>query len=245
MTRALVSCAAAVALVVVSGCDIADEGDNLLAGKQAFIQKCGSCHILNRAATKGVSGPNLDEAFQQARKDGFGESTFRGIIYQQILYPARSAQIDPATGKPGAAMPAGLAKGEEAKDIAAYVATAAGKPGEDEDRGLAAISAEKKAAKTEAKDGKLELPADAGGLLAYEFTEATAQAGPLEIDMPNPSSIDHNVAIEGGGQNEIGPVVGANGNSVINVDVQPGEYTLYCSVPGHREGGMEAKLVVE
>jgi uncharacterized cupredoxin-like copper-binding protein len=45
--------------------------------------------------------------------------------------------------------------------------------------------------------------------------------------------------------NEEGPVVNNGGVSEIEVDVQPGEYTFYCSVPGHREGGMEGTLTVE
>ena len=78
---------------------LTDRGDNVVNGKQQFVAKCGSCHILNRAGTKGVTGPNLDQAFARAREDGFGESTFEGIVHRQIEQPARRAQVDPATGK--------------------------------------------------------------------------------------------------------------------------------------------------
>ena len=44
---------------------------------------------------------------------------------------------------------------------------------------------------------------------------------------------------------EVGPEVAGGGVSEIEVDLQPGEYTFYCSVPGHREGGMEGTLTVE
>ena len=44
---------------------------------------------------------------------------------------------------------------------------------------------------------------------------------------------------------EIGPVVKDGGVSTVNVDVKAGEYTFYCSVPGHRQGGMEGKLTVK
>ena len=44
---------------------------------------------------------------------------------------------------------------------------------------------------------------------------------------------------------EIGPVVKNGAVSKVNADVKAGEYTFYCSVPGHREGGMEGKLTVK
>src|SRR5918998_2543784 len=105
--------AAAWAMALMSGCGgVTDRGDNVVNGKQLFVAKCGSCHILNRAATKGVTGPNLDQAFARARQDGFGESTFQGIVHRQIEIPARTAQIDPVTGKK-AQMPANLVKGDD------------------------------------------------------------------------------------------------------------------------------------
>ena len=62
---------------------------DLVAGKQLFVKKCGSCHTLNRAGTKGATGPNLDQAFQRAEKDGFGEPAIRGVIKKQIEFPNR------------------------------------------------------------------------------------------------------------------------------------------------------------
>ena len=46
--------------------DIADRGENVVNGKQLFVSKCGSCHILNRAGTKGIQGPDLDETERRA-----------------------------------------------------------------------------------------------------------------------------------------------------------------------------------
>jgi uncharacterized cupredoxin-like copper-binding protein len=89
------------------------------------------------------------------------------------------------------------------------------------------------------------IPADPGGGTFYEFADATAPAGALDVRSPNESSVDHNIAIEGGGVDEVGPVVNNGGVSEIQVDVQAGEYAFYCSVPGHREGGMEGTLTVE
>ena len=236
--------AAATLLVGLSGCELKDDGDNLVAGKQAFVAKCGSCHVLKRAGTTGVAGPNLDQAFQRARKDGFGQSTFAGIVYGQILQPARTDQTDPVTGKDTPGMPAKLYTGEDAQDVAAYVARAVSKSGEDKGA-LAAVGVKKSNEVAKAEGGKLEIPADPSGGLAYSFGSAEAPAGALEVDSPNESSVDHNIAVEGSGVSEIGPVVKDGGVSKVNVDVKAGEYTFYCSVPGHRQGGMEGKLTVK
>ena len=246
MTRrtGLAAIAAAALLVGVSGCELKDDGDNLVAGKQNFVAKCGSCHVLKRAGTTGVTGPNLDEAFQRARKDGFGQSTFQGVVYRQILSPARTAQTDPATGKPGAKMPAKLFEGDKAQDVAAYVASAVSKPGEDKGQ-LAAVGVKRSNEVAKAESGKLEIPADPSGGLAYQFGSAEAPAGQLEIDSQNESSVDHDIAIEGNGVSEKGEVVKDGGVSKISADLKAGEYTFFCSVPGHREGGMEGKLTVK
>ena len=56
-------------------------------GKELFIQKCGSCHTLADAGTKGQIGPNLDDAFLESRRDGLGESTIVQVVRGQIAYP--------------------------------------------------------------------------------------------------------------------------------------------------------------
>ena len=62
--------------------------------------------------------------------------------------------------------------------------------------------------------------------------------------MENPSAVPHNIAIEGDGVEEEGEVVEQGGVSRVSAELEPGEYTFYCSVPGHREAGMEGTLVV-
>ena len=71
------------------------------------------------------------------------------------------------------------------------------------------------------------------------------QPGALTLNSNNEAAIPHNIALEGGGINEEGPVVQGGETSTIEVTVKPGEYTFYCSVPGHREGGMEGTLTVK
>ena len=110
--------AAAVALALVA---CGREEDDLSNGKALFTERCGSCHMLARAGTQGQVGPSLDAAFRTALAAVEGRQTVEGIVHSQILHPRKSSQ-----------MPAGLVKGSDAKDVAAYVAFAAARSGEDE-----------------------------------------------------------------------------------------------------------------
>jgi uncharacterized cupredoxin-like copper-binding protein len=231
------------AMALFAGCGgLTDRGDNVANGKQLFVAECGSCHILNRAGTKGTTGPNLDQAFARARQDGFGDSTFEGIVHRQIGQPARRPQVDPETGKT-ASMPANLVTGDDARDVAAYVAMAAATRGKDTGQ-LASVGAKAKGT-TREKNGVLAIPVNEQGGLAFEFAAAQASAGQVTLESRNPEPIGHNIAVEGNGIDEKGPVVQGGAVSKVSVDLRPGSYTFYCSVPGHREGGMVGKLTVK
>jgi mono/diheme cytochrome c family protein len=109
---------AAVALVLAA-CG-RDEPD-LTKGKALFTERCGSCHQLARAGTQGQTGPSLDAAFRAALAKGMNRDTVEGIVHDQILHPRRSS-----------VMPPGLVKGKDAEDVAAYVAFASARTGEDQ-----------------------------------------------------------------------------------------------------------------
>ena len=140
-------------------------------------------------------------------------------------------------------MPAKLVEGDDARDVAAYVAQAVAKEGDDPGR-LAAVGASQAEGTAEAENGTLEIPVAAAGL-AYQFADAKAPAGELRVASENPQSVPHDIAVEGNGVNEKGEVVQGGGTSEFSADLQAGEYTFFCSVPGHREGGMEGTLTVE
>ena len=216
----------------VSACALTqnDSEVDVVAGKQLFVERCGSCHVLNRAGTKGVTGPNLDQAFQQSLKDGLGRSGIRGAVRSQINSPAIESQ-----------MPADLVKGDQADQVAAYVAQVVARPGKD--AGLLA-TAVKEAGGGEpavAKGGALEVDADPNGQLLYVSNEARAEAGDLTVRSKNESSTPHNIVIDGKGKGE---VVQGGGVSEFEASFDAGKYTYYCSVQGHRQAGMEGTLTV-
>ena len=94
-------------------------GDKI-RGKQLFVKSCGSCHTLRDAATTGKIGPDLDYAFVESRINGLGQSTILQVVRAQIAYPVTT----PSTGTPG--MPANIVEGQDADDVATYVASVAG-----------------------------------------------------------------------------------------------------------------------
>ena len=116
------------AMVVLTGCGNSSSapinGDFQDRGRQLFNAKCGTCHVMAAAASVGVQGPNLDTAFAQARANGMDEDTIYGIVKAQIHQPRPSEPNFPAVS-----MPADLVTGNDAEDVAAYVARYAGVPG--------------------------------------------------------------------------------------------------------------------
>jgi mono/diheme cytochrome c family protein len=91
-------CAAGLGLAL-AGCGTGGytEGGSQGSGKQLFTQACGRCHTLADAGTPGTIGPNLDDAFAQARADGMTSDTFTQIVAAQIRFPIEMT----STGAPG------------------------------------------------------------------------------------------------------------------------------------------------
>jgi mono/diheme cytochrome c family protein len=120
---------ALIALALLAGLGLGACGDTVgysegtgdrIRGKELFTSGCGSCHTLRDAGTTGRIGPDLDFAFVQSRIDGLGEDTIQQVVRGQIAYPV----TDPPTEAPG--MPANIFEGQDAEDVATYVASVAG-----------------------------------------------------------------------------------------------------------------------
>lgn len=92
----------------------------------------------------------------------------------------------------------------------------------------------------------VRIEADPNGDLAFTESEIDAPAGNATIEFDNPSSTPHNVEIESADGEEVAATdTITDGKTSTTADLQPGTYTFYCDVPGHREGGMEGTLTVE
>jgi plastocyanin len=92
---------------------------------------------------------------------------------------------------------------------------------------------------------KLTSPSD--GSLTFDPSKLSAKAGQVTIDYTNPSPVGHSVAIEDSSGKELaaGDIVQGGGTSTVTADVAKGSYTYFCTVPGHREAGMEGTLTVK
>lgn len=91
-----------------------------------------------------------------------------------------------------------------------------------------------------------DVEADPDGGLAYTTDEASAKAGKVTVNFTNSSPVPHDVRIEDSGGKDIGGTeVISESNESAQVNLKPGEYTFFCSVPGHRQGGMEGTLTAE
>ena len=74
--------------------------------------------------------------------------------------------------------------------------------------------------------------------------KTTIAAGPYSFDVKNDGKIDHDFVIKGNGVDEQTPTIGAGKSATLDVDLKPGTYDVYCSVPGHKQAGMDLKLTV-
>jgi cbb3-type cytochrome c oxidase subunit III len=148
------------ASLAVAGCGTGGlvQGGDKDAGKKLFQQKCGTCHTLAAAGSQGTLGPNLDDAFAQARKEGFKETSIEDIVAGQIRAPGQY----PTGSGPArlqANMPANLVRGQQLDAVAAFVAANAGLQGFTEQTAVAGTNGK---AIFKAKCGSCHTLADAG-----------------------------------------------------------------------------------
>ena len=90
----------------------------------------------------------------------------------------------------------------------------------------------------------LALAADPGGALKYDKKALSAKAGKVTIAFTNASQLGHDVTIAKGPTKLAGTNVITNSKASVSVTLKPGAYVFYCSVPGHRQAGMQGTLTV-
>jgi plastocyanin len=87
--------------------------------------------------------------------------------------------------------------------------------------------------------------ADPSGSLSFTSKALHAKAGTVTVDFANKSPVGHNFTVA----DSSGKVLGATptfsaGSKTLTVKLAAGTYTFYCSVPGHRQAGMQGTLTV-
>jgi cbb3-type cytochrome c oxidase subunit III len=163
--RFVLPLAALATVAALAGCGtggIASGSGDPQNGQKLFLSTCGGCHTLASAGTQGTQGPNLDAAFGSDRQQGLKESTIKNIVLIQI----RQASYP---------MPRNLVRGQDAVDVATYVASAAGVNGP-----------EAKPAGTKSTDGKTIFSANCASCHTLAAANATGTIGP-NLDQLKPA----------------------------------------------------------
>ena len=190
------------------------------SGQQLFTQSCGTCHTLSAAGTSGTIGPNLDNAFAADVQEGYPQSVDRErrprpdparLRADRHLHDGQERQGPHATD---ATMPANILKGQDALDVAAYVASVAGQSGYTTGGGFASLGTDGAA---------IFKGAGCAGCHTLAAAGATGTTGP-NLDQLKPSTA----------------VVGPSGDGRRRLDAGvPGE-----AEPGPDPGRREVRLLL-
>jgi cbb3-type cytochrome c oxidase subunit III len=170
----------ALAAVVLAGCGTGgkavsashtDQGN----GQKLFQSKCAGCHVLAAAGAQGTTGPSLDDAFRASRKQGFKQSTIQNVVLDQIRLASSP-------------MPKELVTGQDAQDVAAYVAAVAGQGG-----------AGAKPPSALGNDGKTIFQSQCASCHTLKAANASGTIGPnLDQLKPAADRVQHQVEVGGG-----------------------------------------------
>ena len=164
------------ALLFLAGCGTGGKAPShadQANGQKLFKSTCGGCHVLAAAGSQGTTGPNLDDAFSGSKKQGFKLSTIENVVLDQIR------EANPP-------MPKNLVKGQDAVDVAAFVAAAAGQGGSAPPPSQLGT------------DGKTIFQAECSSCHTLAAAKATGTIGPnLDQLKPAEARVKHQVEVGG------------------------------------------------
>jgi cytochrome c6 len=175
LRRALPGALLAAAALFAGGCGTGGKavssGDQA-NGQKLFTDKCAGCHVLAAAGAQGKVGPDLDAAFAGPKAEHFKQSTIQNVVLDQI----REASLP---------MPPNLVKGQDAVDVAGYVAAVAG--------------TNAKPPAQQGTDGKAIFSSQCASCHTLKAAGATGTIGP-NLDQLKPSfpRAQHQVEVGGG-----------------------------------------------
>ena len=99
-----------------------------------------------------------------------------------------------------------------------------------------------------------DAPAAAAGAATFVGNEALQWSsapesaelvdGELEVTIECEGAVPHNIIFEGAMDDAVIAECEGNDTATGTLTAEPGTYTYYCSIPGHREAGMEGEITL-
>ena len=164
-------------------------------------------------------------------------SVFIALIAGTAVFSVLNAQSEPLGDENREAAKEALEQGEE------HGVQEADNPG---DEGTASGGPSPAAPAAGGGGATLKVSSPSDGALSFDPSTLEAKPGPVTIDYDNPSPVPHDIALEdSGGETFADTQPAANKIFTVSAELKPGEFVYYCSVPGHREAGMEGTLTVK
>lgn len=197
------------AALLVAGCGtggVASAGQrpDTQNGETLFKANCAACHTLAAAGTSGTIGPNLDNAFAGDVKQGYPQSSIENVVLDQIRLGSGIVTKTYTTSQDfikqhcendqekclQQSMPANIVTGQDAIDVAAYVASVAGQGGYTMGGGFASLGTDGAA---------IFKGAGCAGCHTLAAAGSTGTTGPnLDQLKPSEATVAHQVMVGGG-----------------------------------------------
>jgi cbb3-type cytochrome c oxidase subunit III len=186
-----VAAAATAVVLLAAGCGtggVATGNADQQNGQKLFQSKCAACHTLSAAGAAGKVGPSLDAAFAYDRQQNFKESSIENVVLDQIRLGSGPVESGSGQNQQQPTMPADLVTGQDAVDVAAYVASVAGQNG-----------AEAPSPSALGTDGKAIFKSQCASCHTLQAAGASGTVGPnLDQLKPSFAVAQHQVEVGGG-----------------------------------------------
>ncbi len=223
--------------------------DVLLAAGAAESQDLvdGNCTRVLNAIEGGLNGRMPKGILEGGNASEVASFVARNVNYLGVQPPANGKPAEPVTAASTKCASGNTSSSGSGQPTSAGNASSGSASAGSASGGVSGASgAGSGSAAGAAKGGTVAISADPTGQLKFEQSTVTTNAGPVKIDFTNMSPVGHDVKIADSSGKELGGTnIVTDGKASATVDLQPGSYTFYCSVPGHEEAGMKGTLEVK
>lgn len=79
---------------------------------------------------------------------------------------------------------------------------------------------------------------------AFDPSPLVGKAGRITFRIKNDGAVEHNFLVEGKPGAEIAAITPGE-SKILETELTPGQYAIFCNLPGHREAGMVGTLKIE